>query len=123
HFGGTGTERLEETLKSFLPGARVQRLDRDTARGRGAVEEILTRVERGEVDILLGTQMIAKGHDFPNVTLVGVLAADALLALPDFRAGERAYQLLAQVAGRSGRGDRSEERRVGKEGGGRETAD
>jgi primosomal protein N' (replication factor Y) len=103
HFGGTGTERLEETVKSFLPGARVQRLDRDTARGRGSVEEILWRVERGEIDVLLGTQMIAKGHDFPNVTLVGVLGADALLGLPDFRAGERTFQLLAQVAGRSGR--------------------
>ncbi len=106
HFGGTGTERLEEVLKSALPGARVERLDRDTARGRGSVEALLTRVERGEIDILLGTQMIAKGHDFPNVTLVGVLAADALLGLPDFRAGERAFQLLAQVAGRSGRGER-----------------
>src|SRR2546426_5895477 len=92
-----------------LPGARVERLDRDTARGRGSVEDLLTRVERGEVDVLLGTQMIAKGHDFPNVTLVGVLAADALLGLPDFRAGERAFQLLAQVAGRSGRGERTGE--------------
>src|SRR5439155_506071 len=106
HFGGTGTERLEEILRTALPAARVERLDRDTARGRGAVENLLTRVERGEVDILLGTQMIAKGHDFPNVTLVGVLAADALLGLPDFRAGERAFQLLSQVAGRSGRGER-----------------
>jgi primosomal protein N' (replication factor Y) len=106
HFGGTGTERLEEVLKAVLPGARIERLDRDTARGRGSVEALLTRVERGEIDVLLGTQMIAKGHDFPNVTLVGVLAADALLGLPDFRAGERAFQLLAQVAGRSGRGER-----------------
>ncbi len=104
HFGGTGTERLEERLRAHLPDARIERLDRDTARGRGSVEGILTRVERGEVDILVGTQMIAKGHDFPNVTLVGVLAADALLALPDFRSGERTFQLLAQVAGRSGRG-------------------
>jgi primosomal protein N' (replication factor Y) len=106
HFGGTGTERLEDVLKAALPGARVERLDRDTARGRGSVEALLTRFERGEIDVLLGTQMIAKGHDFPNVTLVGVLAADALLGLPDFRAGERAFQLLAQVAGRSGRGER-----------------
>ena len=106
HFGGTGTERLEDVLKASLPGARVERLDRDTARGRGSVEALLTRFERGEIDVLLGTQMIAKGHDFPNVTLVGVLAADALLGLPDFRAGERAFQLLAQVAGRSGRGER-----------------
>jgi primosomal protein N' (replication factor Y) len=109
HFGGTGTERLEDVLKAALPGARVERLDRDTARGRGSVEALLNRVERGEIDILLGTQMIAKGHDFPNVTLVGVLAADALLGLPDFRAGERAFQLLAQVAGRSGRGEREGE--------------
>jgi primosomal protein N' (replication factor Y) (superfamily II helicase) len=106
HFGGTGTERLEEVLRASIEGARIERLDRDTVRSRGTVEDLLTRVERGEIDILLGTQMIAKGHDFPNVTLVGVLAADALLGLPDFRAGERAFQLLAQVAGRSGRGER-----------------
>lgn len=103
HFGGTGTERLETTLRSLLPGARIARMDRDTVRGRGAVEELLDRVESGAVDILLGTQMIAKGHDFPGVTLVGVVGADALLGLPDFRAGERTFQLLAQVAGRSGR--------------------
>jgi primosomal protein N' (replication factor Y) len=109
HFGGTGTERLEETLRGALPGARIERLDRDTARGRGSVEECLLRVERGEVDVLLGTQMIAKGHDFPNVTLVGVVGADALLGLPDFRAGERTFQLLSQVAGRSGRGARGGE--------------
>jgi primosomal protein N' (replication factor Y) len=103
HFGGTGTERLEETIRSFFPRARVVRMDRDTVRGRGVAERLLLQVERGEVDILLGTQMIAKGHDFPNVTLVGVLAGDALLGFPDFRAGERTFQLLAQVAGRSGR--------------------
>jgi primosomal protein N' (replication factor Y) (superfamily II helicase) len=103
HFGGTGTERLEETVKSLFPRARVARMDRDTVRGRGVAERLLLRVERGEVDILLGTQMIAKGHDFPNVTLVGVVAGDALLGFPDFRAGERTFQLLAQVAGRSGR--------------------
>jgi primosomal protein N' (replication factor Y) len=106
HFGGTGTERLEEVLRAALPGARVERMDSDTVRGRGAADRLLTRVERGEIDVLLGTQMIAKGHDFPNVTLVGVLAADALLGLPDFRAGERTFQLLEQVAGRSGRGER-----------------
>jgi len=103
HFGGTGTERLEETIRSLFPRARVARMDRDTVRGRGVAERLLLRVERGEVDILLGTQMIAKGHDFPNVTLVGVLAGDALLGFPDFRAGERTFQLLSQVAGRSGR--------------------
>src|SRR5437867_12580945 len=106
HFRGTGTERLEDVLRASLGSARIERLDRDTARGRGTVEDLLTRVERGDVDILLGTQMIAKGHDFPNVTLVGVLAADALLGFPDFRAGERAFQLLTQVAGRSGRAER-----------------
>ncbi len=107
HFGGTGTQRLEETLRGAFPSARIERMDRDTVGGRrGSVERLLTRVERGDIDILLGTQMIAKGHDFPNVTLVGVLAADALLGLPDFRAGERTFQLLSQVAGRSGRGER-----------------
>jgi primosomal protein N' (replication factor Y) len=106
HFGGTGTERLEEVLRAALPGARIERMDSDTVRGRGSAERLLMRVETGEIDVLLGTQMIAKGHDFPNVTLVGVLAADALLGLPDFRAGERTFQLLAQVAGRSGRGER-----------------
>jgi primosomal protein N' (replication factor Y) len=106
HFGGTGTERLEEVLRASLEGARVERMDRDTLSGRGSVERLLTRFERGQVDVLLGTQMIAKGHDFPNVTLVGVLAADALLGMPDFRAGERTFQLLSQVAGRSGRGAR-----------------
>ena len=109
HFGGTGTERLEETMTSLLPGARIARMDRDSVRGRGSVEELLDRVERGDVDILMGTQMVAKGHDFPNVTLVGVLAADALLGMPDFRAGERTFQLLAQVAGRSGRRERAGE--------------
>ncbi|HKQ96237.1 MAG TPA: primosomal protein N', partial [Candidatus Polarisedimenticolia bacterium] len=94
---------LEATVASLFPRARVARMDRDTVRGRGALEALLDRVDRGDVDILMGTQMIAKGHDFPGVTLVGVLAADALLGLPDFRAGERAFQLLAQVAGRSGR--------------------
>ncbi len=103
YFGGTGTERLETVLHAHFPAARIERMDRDTVRGRGAAERLLTRVESGEVDILLGTQMIAKGHDFPNVTLVGVLTADALLGLPDFRAGERTFQLLSQVAGRSGR--------------------
>ncbi len=109
HFGGTGTERLEDRLRTEFSGARVARLDRDTARGRGVVERLLTQFERGEIDILVGTQMIAKGHDFANVTLVGVLAADASLALPDFRSAERTFQLLSQVAGRSGRGARAGE--------------
>ncbi len=105
HFGGTGTERLEDIFRTHFPKARIARMDRDSMSGRGSMERLLTRVEAGEIDILLGTQMIAKGHDFPRVTLVGVLAADAQLGLPDFRAGERAFQLLAQVAGRSGRRD------------------
>lgn len=106
HFGGTGTERLEDRVRERFPAARIVRMDRDAVRGRGAAERILTSVERGEVDILLGTQMISKGHDFPNVTLVGVLGADAALGMPDFRAGERTFQLLSQVAGRSGRRER-----------------
>jgi primosomal protein N' (replication factor Y) len=101
---GTGTERLEETLSAAFPGARVARLDRDVASGR-KVEEILARVRAREVDILVGTQMVTKGHDLPNVTLVGVINADAALSIPDFRAAERAFQLLVQVAGRAGRGD------------------
>ncbi|HUD72248.1 MAG TPA: primosomal protein N' [Dongiaceae bacterium] len=105
HYGGTGTERLEATMQSLFPNARVARMDRDTMRGRGVLEALLDQVDRGDIDILMGTQMIAKGHDFAGVTLVGVLAADALLGLPDFRAGERAFQLLTQVAGRSGRRD------------------
>ena len=103
---GFGTERVEEEIAALVPGARVERMDRDTVRGRGAHERILRRFEAGEIDVLVGTQMIAKGHDFPNVTLVGVLSADQTLGLPDFRAGERAFQLLTQVAGRAGRGAR-----------------
>jgi len=103
---GDGTERIEDDLRRAVPGARIERMDRDTVRGRGAHERILRRFDAGEIDVLVGTQMIAKGHDFPNVTLVGVLSADQTLGLPDFRAGERAFQLLTQVAGRAGRGER-----------------
>jgi primosomal protein N' (replication factor Y) (superfamily II helicase) len=103
---GEGTERIEEEIGRQVPGARVERMDRDTVRARGAHERILRRFEDGKIDILVGTQMIAKGHDFPNVTLVGVLSADQTLGLPDFRAGERAFQLLTQVSGRAGRGPR-----------------
>jgi len=103
---GEGTERIEDTLRELVPGARIERMDRDTVRGRGAHERLLQRFDRGEIDILVGTQMIAKGHDFPRVTLVGVLSADQALGLPDFRAGERVFQLLTQVAGRAGRGER-----------------
>jgi primosomal protein N' (replication factor Y) len=103
---GAGTEKVEDSLREALPGARIERMDRDTVRGRGAHEALLRRFDRGEIDVLVGTQMIAKGHDFPNVTLVGVLTADQSLGLPDFRAGERTFQLLTQVAGRAGRGSR-----------------
>jgi primosomal protein N' (replication factor Y) (superfamily II helicase) len=103
---GAGTERVEEALRQRYPTARIARLDRDTAGGRG-LGRVLTQVARHEVDILVGTQMVTKGHDFPGVTLVGVLLADGALSLPDFRAAERTFQLLTQVAGRAGRGDRS----------------
>lgn len=102
---GQGTERIEDALATLYPRARVARLDRDTAAGRG-LRDILGRMRAGEIDILVGTQMVTKGHDFPNVTLVGVIAADAGLNFPDFRAAERTFQLLAQVAGRAGRGRR-----------------
>jgi primosomal protein N' (replication factor Y) len=101
---GYGTERVIERLREAVPHARLARLDRDVTRKRGAVARVLRAFEAGEVDVLVGTQMIAKGHDFPNVTLVGVIDADVALGLPDFRAAERTFQLLTQVAGRAGRG-------------------
>ncbi len=101
---GLGTEQVELVLGETFPKARLARMDVDTTSGKWSHHEILGRVERGEVDILLGTQMIAKGLDFPNVTLVGVINADVGLGLPDFRASERTFQLLTQVAGRAGRG-------------------
>jgi primosomal protein N' (replication factor Y) len=101
---GLGTQQLERLLVERFPAARVARMDVDTTSGKWAHAEILDRVGRGEVDVLLGTQMIAKGLDFPNVTLVGVIDADVGINLPDFRASERCFQLLAQVAGRAGRG-------------------
>jgi primosomal protein N' (replication factor Y) (superfamily II helicase) len=101
---GVGTEKLEETLSAAFPMARVARLDRDVASGR-SVETIMAKVRAREVDILVGTQMVTKGHDLPSVTVVGVINADAALSIPDFRASERAFQLLVQVAGRAGRGD------------------
>jgi primosomal protein N' (replication factor Y) len=104
--GAAGTERVEVALAADLPGLRVARLDRDTSRGKALVE-LLDRFRRRELDVLIGTQMLAKGHDFPGVTLVGVLRADIGLALPDFRATERVFSLLTQVAGRAGRGDRA----------------
>lgn len=101
---GLGTEKLEDTLSAAFPTARVARLDRDVAGGKNT-ERILDRVRKREVDILVGTQMVTKGHDLPHVTLVGIVNADAALSLPDFRASERAFQLFVQVAGRAGRGD------------------
>ena len=101
---GAGTQRAERELMAALPQARVLRLDTDVARDREAPAQVLSRFARGEADVLLGTQMIAKGLDFPRVTLVGVLDADVALHLPDFRAAERTFQLLVQVAGRAGRG-------------------
>ena len=102
---GFGTERVVEAVQAALPEARVERLDRDRARRRGVVAQTLAAFEAGEIDVLVGTQMIAKGHDFPRVTLVGVVDADVGLGMPDFRSAERTFQLLTQVAGRAGRGD------------------
>jgi primosomal protein N' (replication factor Y) (superfamily II helicase) len=102
-----GTERVEEELRALLPGARIARLDRDSAGGPGKAAALLARFARRELDVLIGTQMVAKGHDFPGVTLVGALDADGPLHLPDFRAAERCVQLLAQVAGRAGRGEQA----------------
>ncbi|MGC9329399.1 MAG: replication restart helicase PriA, partial [Candidatus Hinthialibacter sp.] len=103
---GFGTERIVHELEEKMPGARVVRLDRDTTRKKGDHDRLLTPFRKGEADILVGTQMIAKGLDFPNVTLVGVINADYALSLPDFRASERTFFLLTQVAGRAGRGRR-----------------
>ncbi|MDH3392538.1 MAG: primosomal protein N', partial [Desulfobulbaceae bacterium] len=103
---GFGTERLESEIRELFPAARIARLDRDTTSKRNEFLATLRAVHQGEVDILIGTQMITKGHHFPNVTLVGIVWADAGLGLPDFKAGERTFQLLAQVTGRAGRGDK-----------------
>ena len=105
YFLGTGSEKLEELLHGMFPQARIGRLDRDTVRGREDFERMLAGMNAGEIDLLVGTQMIAKGHDIHNVTLVGVVGADMALGMPDFRAAERTFQLLTQVAGRAGRGD------------------
>jgi primosomal protein N' (replication factor Y) len=106
---GFGTEKVEQHLRDQFPGARVDRVDRDSVRRKGALTSILSRFAAGELDVLVGTQMIAKGHDFPRVTLVGVISADVGLGVADFRAGERTFQLLTQVAGRAGRGERAGE--------------
>src|SRR5215469_12692972 len=104
HFLGTGSEKLEELLHGMFPQARIARLDRDTVRGHQDFERTLNALSEGELDMVVGTQMIAKGHDIHGVTLVGVVGADVALGLPDFRAAERTFQLLTQVAGRAGRG-------------------
>jgi primosomal protein N' (replication factor Y) len=101
---GVGTEKVEESVAQIFPDSRIARLDRDIAKRKGALEEILTQFRSGDIRILVGTQMIAKGLDFPNVTVVGVIAADVSLNIPDFRSSERTFQLLSQVAGRAGRG-------------------
>jgi primosomal protein N' (replication factor Y) len=102
---GFGTERVEGEITKIAGAARVARLDRDSIRRRGALNSVLSRFRAGEIDVLVGTQMIAKGHDFPRVTLVGVVSADIGLGIADFRASERTFQLLTQVAGRAGRGE------------------
>jgi primosomal protein N' (replication factor Y) len=106
YYVGEGTEQLEEMLRKLFPTLRVARIDRDTTSNRQRFEKSLMDFSDGLIDTLVGTQMLAKGHDFPNVTLVGVVSVDAGLALPDFRAAERTFQLITQVAGRAGRGDR-----------------
>ena len=106
---GFGTEKVEQHLREQFPAARIGRVDRDSVRRKGALASILSRFAAGDLDMLVGTQMIAKGHDFPRVTLVGVISADVGLGIADFRAGERTFQLLTQVAGRAGRGERGGE--------------
>jgi primosomal protein N' (replication factor Y) len=102
---GAGSQQGEERLQELFPGARIGRMDRDTVRGRDDMERLLTRLHSGEINLLVGTQMIAKGHDVHGITLVGVVGADSSLGLPDFRAAERVFQLLTQVSGRAGRGE------------------
>ncbi|MCK9909973.1 hypothetical protein MXD81_12595, partial [Microbacteriaceae bacterium K1510] len=102
-FFGTGTQKVEAELARLFPGIRVIRMDVDTTSRKGAHEELLGKFRNGQGDVLLGTQMIAKGLDFPRVTLVGVIAADTSLHVPDFRAAEKTFQLLTQVGGRAGR--------------------
>lgn len=107
YYVGEGTQQIEEQLRKLFPAITIARIDRDTASRRGEFEKALRDFGEGKIDMLVGTQILAKGHDFPNVTLVGVVSVDAGMALPDFRAAERTFQLLTQVAGRAGRGDRA----------------
>jgi primosomal protein N' (replication factor Y) len=104
---GFGTEKIEAIVRNLFPDKNIARMDRDTVAHKGSVLKILKGLNDGTIDILIGTQMVAKGHDYPNITLVGVICADLSLSFPDFRAGEQTFQLLAQVSGRAGRGDRS----------------
>jgi primosomal protein N' (replication factor Y) len=106
---GFGTEKIEQQVRERFPQARVGRVDRDSVRRKGALTSLLSKFAAGEIDVLVGTQMIAKGHDFPGVTLVGVISADIGLGLADFRSAERTFQLLTQVAGRAGRGEQTGE--------------
>ncbi len=105
YYLGAGSQQGEERLQEIFPGARIGRMDRDTVRGRYDLEQILGRLHSGEINLLVGTQMIAKGHDIHTVTLVGVVGCDHALSMPDFRAAERVFQLMTQVSGRAGRGD------------------
>jgi len=105
YYLGAGSQQGEERLQEIFPGARIGRMDRDTVRGRSDLERLLSRLHSGEINLLVGTQMIAKGHDIHNVTLVGVVGCDYALTMPDFRAAERVFQLMTQVSGRAGRGD------------------
>lgn len=107
YYVGEGTQQIEEKLRALFPALRIARIDRDTTSRRGLFEKSLIDFSEGKIDMLVGTQILAKGHDFPNVTLVGVVSVDAGLGLPDFRSAERTFQLLTQVAGRAGRGDRA----------------
>ncbi|MBI5047753.1 MAG: primosomal protein N' [Deltaproteobacteria bacterium] len=102
---GLGTEQVEEEVRKMMHGARVARMDRDTTRRKRSHQKILDAVDKGDVDVLVGTQMVAKGHHFPNITLVGIISADTSLNIPDFRSSERTFQLIIQAAGRAGRGD------------------
>ena len=106
---GLGTQRVEEAVRRMVPRARIERMDTDTMSKKNRFREVLAQFRAGKIDILIGTQMIGKGLDFPNVTLVGLIDADISMHVPDFRANERTFQLLVQVAGRAGRGDRAGE--------------
>jgi primosomal protein N' (replication factor Y) len=103
---GQGTQRVEDALRDAVPGARVERVDRDSTVRKGALQDVLSRYRSGDVDVLVGTQMLAKGHDYPRLTLVGVLESDSALFSADFRAAERLFAQLVQVSGRAGRADR-----------------